>query len=412
MRNKILENKFFIWFCASVIFLALLNLKNNFVFSNSPIDNLISIIKPSPSPAKKQLEPIPQTVKAVYLTAWSASNQKKIDEIIGLAKTTEINGVVIDIKDYTGKVFFKTQSKLIEEIGSEEPRIKDLAGLIETLHREKIYVITRIAVFQDLFLTENKPEYALKNSTTNKVWRDRKNLAWVDPGSKYVWDYNLEIAKQASLLGADEINFDYIRFPSDGQINQLSFSFFDPTKLSKSEQIRQFFEYLNQNLRTEKIKTSADLFGQSCFDSSDMNIGQILEYALPYFDFISPMVYPSHYAEGFIGYKNPALYPYEVIDYSMEKATQRRETLSLALNTGLSTASSTTLIPYIEIEKLPRNTPLAKFRPWLQVFDLGADYTPEMVRKQINAVYDNGLDSGWYLWNPGNIYNPAALEKE
>jgi len=414
--EKILENKFFIWICATIIFSGLLSLKNDFVVSSGVVSHIVSIIKPSPSPIHLQLDPAPKTVKGVYLTAWSASNPKRINEIINLAKNTEINGVVIDIKDYTGRVFFETQNTLIKEISSEEPRIKNLADLIKTLHQEKIYVIARLAVFQDLYLAENKPEYAIKNSSTGNIWRDNKKLAWVDPGSKYVWDYNIAVVKEAARLGVDEINLDYIRFPSDGAIGQTNYPFFDQSQKTKPEQIREFFEYFKANTRDLGIKTSADLFGQSCFDLSDMNIGQILEYALPYFDYLSPMVYPSHYAPGFIGYKNPALYPYEIIDYSMKKATARRATLHQALNTNLTTASSTALIPHIKIEKLPQNTGLAELRPWLQVFDLGAVYTPEMIRKQIQAVYDNGSTSspqaGWYLWNPSNVYNQAALEKE
>ncbi len=416
LRGKLLENKIFIWVCAGIIFFGLLSLKNNLVFSNDLTEKVISIIKPSPSPEKLQLDPAPKTVKAVYLTGWSAGNPKKIEEIINLAKTTEINAVVIDVKDYLGKVFFETRDDLTKNIGSREIRIKDFAGLIKRLHNEKIYVIARIAVFQDLYLAEHRPEYAVKNSNNGKIWRDNKNLAWVDPGSKFVWDYNIAVAKQAANLGVDEINLDYIRFPSDGSISQLSYPVYDPSRESKPEQIRKFFEYFHDELKNSSAKTSADVFGLVTINTDDMGIGQILEYALPYFDYLAPMVYPSHYASGFIGYKNPALYPYEVIDYSLEKAVARIKNLDLALNTGMTMASSSEIIPYIKFGNLPKNTALAQIRPWLQAFDLGATYTPEMIRKQIQAVDDNGSTSspqaGWYLWNPSNVYSPQALIKE
>ncbi|MEW5805413.1 MAG: putative glycoside hydrolase [Patescibacteria group bacterium] len=357
------------------------------------------IAKVSPSPIPQRLNPVPKTVKAVYLTSWSAGNPEKINQVIELAKTTEINAVVIDIKDYSGKVAFETNSELIKQIGSKEIRIKNFKELIQKLHQENIYIIARIAVFQDLYLAETKPELAVKNKTNSKIWRDQKNLAWVDPASRKVWDYNLEIAKQAIALGVDELNFDYIRFPSDGDISNLAYPVYNPETETKFETIKRFFKYLNESLKPEGIILSADLFGQATFDESDMNIGQIIEDAYLYFDYVSPMVYPSHYANGFLGYKNPALYPYEVIDYSLESAIQRRVELFSRL------ASGTT-----ELEQ--KKIKLAELRPWLQAFNLGADYTPEIVRKQIQAIDDNGLDFGWYLWNPNNIYNPKALKKE
>ncbi len=413
-QSRLLESRVFVWICAGIIFLGFLNLKNNYVFSNDLVSEVISIIKPSPSAdgRKLQLTPAPKTVKAVYLTGWSAGNPEKIEQIISLAKTTEVNAVVIDVKDYLGKIFFETNDDLIKNIGSQEIRIKDFAGLIKKLHDEKIYVIARVAVFQDLYLAEHRPEYAVKNSSNGKIWRDNKGLAWVDPGAKFVWDYNIAIAKEAVSLGVDEINLDYVRFPSDGSISQLSYPVYDPSQSSKSEQLRKFFEYFHNELKNANAKTSADLFGLVTINTDDMGIGQVLEYALPYFDYLAPMVYPSHYAPGFIGYKNPALYPYEVIDYSLEKALARSKKLDLALNTGLSPASSSAMFSYLKTEKLPRDTRLAQLRPWLQAFDLGGTYTPEMIRKQMQAVYDNYLDSGWYLWNPSNVYPPGSFLAE
>lgn len=351
----------------------------------------------SPSPTlPSRLQPVPQTVKAVYLTSWSAGNPQKINQIIELARATEINGVVIDIKDYSGKIAFETQSPLIKQLSSEEKRINDFAGLIEKLHREKIYVIARIAVFQDLHLAETKPELAIKNKLTGKIWRDRKGLAWVDPASPEVWSYNFELAKQAIALGVDELNFDYIRFPSDGDLTNLTYPVYNPTKETKAEVIRRFFKTLKEELKPSGVILSADLFGQTTFDRTDMNIGQLIEDAYLYFDYVSPMVYPSHYVKGFLGYKNPAEFPYEVIDYSLKNALQRRTELLHRL------ASST---PEEEIT-------LAKLRPWLQAFDLGALYNPAMIRKEIQAVYDNGLDSGWYLWSPTNRYELKALSPD
>lgn len=415
--NNLLEKKWFIWGCAFLVFSGLLALKNTEISSKNlpvnPLERIVeNIFKPSPSPTPLQLQPAPETVKAVYLTGWSAGNQKKINEIINLAEITELNGVIIDIKDYAGKIFFETDSQLIKDLNSTEIRIPNFKDLIKKLHEKNIYVSARIAVFQDVWLAEHRSDLAVKNNQTNKIWRDRKNLAWVDPASKEVWDYNLEIAKQAIKIGVDEVNFDYIRFPSDGNLELMSYPFYNAKEKTKAEQIRQFFEYLHENLKDEPVKLSADLFGLAAINTDDLGIGQVLEYALPYFDYVSPMVYPSHYASGFLGYKNPALYPYEVIDYSMEKAQNRISKLNLILNPTDTASSSSSTMPYIKTDRLPKNTRLAQLRPWLQVFDLGAVYTPEMIRRQIQAANDNQIKAGWYLWNPSNIYNPKALLSE
>ncbi|KKU47743.1 MAG: hypothetical protein UX66_C0006G0007 [Parcubacteria group bacterium GW2011_GWF2_46_8] len=375
---------------------------------------------PVPSPTPWRLEPVPQTVNAVYLTGYSTGNSKKIKEIIDLADTTELNGVVIDIKDYAGKIFFQTNSTLIHSIGSEEIRIPDFKNLIATLHEHHIYVSARIAVFQDAHLSKVRPDLAIKNSQTGAIWKDRKGLSWVDPGSRDVWDYNLEVAREAIALGVDEINFDYVRFPSDGDMTVLSYPLYNPNALSKAEQMQKFFAYVHEVLGPMPVKTSVDLFGLATINEDDLGIGQIIEYAYPYFDYIAPMVYPSHYAKGFLGYQNPASYPYEVIFYSLEKAQVRRSKLDAVLSyvpsptpeNSTSTPLKAPDVSYIKTQLLPRNSKIAKLRPWLQVFDIGATYTPEMVRKQIQATLDTNNDSGWYLWNPSNIYNPGIFARE
>jgi hypothetical protein len=156
----------------------------------------------------------------------------------------------------------------------------------------------------------------------------------------------------------------------------------------KSVALKNFFVYLHDHLKDTGLKTSADLFGMTTTASDDMGIGQIFENALPYFDYVMPMVYPSHYPPNFMNYKNPAQHPYELIQYTMKSAVDRRE--ALATSTGQT---------------------LAKLRPWLQDFDLGADYGPEEVRAQIKATYDVGLDS-WALWSASNKYTKGALENK
>ncbi len=335
--------------------------------------------------SQKPLANPPEIIKAVYLTSWSAASPEKLNYIIGLADKTEINAVVIDIKDYSGYVAYDINLESVKKYETKEVRIKKINSLIKKLHDKNIYVIARTTVFQDPALGKTRPDLAISSRAKKSLWTDNNGLSWTDPASKEVWDYNIAIAKDAASRGFDEINFDYIRFPSDGNLNDMDFPFWDE-KIPMSEILRRFFEYLRN--QTLGIKISADLFGLSTVQSDDLGIGQIIENAYAYFDYVAPMVYPSHYASGFLNYKNPADYPYEVVKYSMESAARKLKNYENASG------------PIIHVSKL---------RPWLQDFDLGADYDSKMVKAQIRAVEDL---NGWMLWNPKNIYTIEALEVE
>jgi len=351
---------------------------------------------PLPSPTPIPLNEIPKEVKAIYFTSWSGGTPSRVNQAIELIKSTELNAIVIDVKDWTGNVAFITSNPLIKKVGSEENRIGNLISLVNRFHEQGIYVIVRIAVFQDQYLVKTRPDLAVKDAKGN-VWRDRKGIGWVDPASKEVWQYNTEVAKEAAKAGADELNFDYIRFPSDGELANINYPIYDEAKKSKREVIRDFFEYLSQELQSTGKVLSVDLFGLSTVNRDD----------LADFDFISPMVYPSHYASGFLGYKNPAAYPYEVVYYSLENAVARRAAFSQLF----ATSTREMISPELK-ENLAPPEKIAEIRPWLQAFDLGALYPPEVIRKEIQAVYDVGLKAGWHLWNPSNIYSPASLLKE
>jgi len=330
---------------------------------------------------KKRVEHIktPEPLKAIYMTSWVAGDKKWRSELVKLIDETEINAVVIDIKDYTGRISFAVSNPLLLKYGATENRIPDIESFISELHAKNIYVIGRISVFQDPFMVKARPDLAVKRESDGQVWKDHKGISWLDANSKEVWDYIIALALDSYNLGFDELNFDYIRFPSDGNMKDISYPFSNKEK--KSEVIRKFFEYLSANVKPSGAVISADLFGMTTTNKDDLNIGQILENALPHFDYIAPMVYPSHYPKGFIGISNPASKPYEVVKYSMDRAVER--------------ASSTPL----------------KLRPWLQDFNLGATYSADMVRAQIDAVYDARLTS-WMLWAPSNRYTRAALKKE
>ncbi len=332
----------------------------------------------------------PPYIKGVYLTSWTASDQGRVGHFIDLVNRTELNAVVIDIKEVDGGIAFDTRSSLIDALGTENIMIQDINQLIDKFHKENVYVIARIVVFKDKILPKIKPEWALKNKEGG-IWRDWAGRIWLNPTSKEVWDYHIELAREAVRAGFDEINFDYIRFPSDGDISQIDYSQFGNlastsasyNEVPKAELMEEFFKYLSQGLKPTGVFLSADLFGLTLWHegSNDMNIGQILELALPYFDFICPMVYPSHYPNGFENFPNPAEYPYEIIKMNLERGQGR------LIEGG------------------------AKIRPWLQDFDMGAIYDSRMINLQKQAVYDT--DSyGWTLWNPANRYTEEALKKK
>jgi hypothetical protein len=330
----------------------------------------------------------PEAVKAIYMSSWVAGTKSIREGLVSLIDETELNAIVIDVKDSTGRISFEVEDEYLKSFGSVENRISDIKEFIEELHNKNIYVIARIAVFQDSYLAEFRPDLAVKKESDKTVWKDYRGIKWLDAGAKDVWDYTVAISKVAYSVGFDELNYDYIRFPSDGNMRDIYYPFSEERiinnpDLGKAYVMEDFFLYLFNNLKDLDVPLSADLFGMVTTNSDDLNIGQILEYAIPYFDYISPMVYPSHYPKNFNGYGNPNHYPYEVVKFSMEKGVEK-----------VINASSSPL----------------KLRPWLQDFDYGGNYDVAEVRAQIQATYDAGLNS-WLLWSASNKYTRGALEE-
>lgn len=325
----------------------------------------------------------PEKVKALYMSGWVAGSKDFRNSLVKVVDETELNAVVIDIKDSTGRISFKIDDPLIKQLGSAENRISNVRELTTLLHSKNIYIIGRISVFQDPYLTKIKPEWSVKKISDGRVWKDRKGLSFLDPTNKNVHDYVISIAKNSYALGFDEINFDYIRYPSDGNVKDINYNL--TVGKTRAGNMEDFFKYLSSEIKKEEnIPISADVFGLTTEATDDMGIGQLWEKIIPYFDFVCPMVYPSHYPSGHDGYKNPASYPYEIVNHALIGAINKTKVIS-------------------------ENT--SKIRPWLQDFDLGATYTKDMIRAQIKAVYNNGLDS-WMLWDPSNKYTPSALELE
>ncbi|MCC7469657.1 MAG: hypothetical protein IT284_00750 [Bacteroidetes bacterium] len=327
----------------------------------------------------------PEKVRAIYMTSWGAGTSTIKNRVISVADETEINAIIVDIKDDTGKVSYLLNAEPFLSLESTENRIPDIKDFIANLHAKNIYVIGRIATFQDPYLIKKWPEEAVKTETDKeKLWRDRKGLGWMDAGSQKVWDYVVSLAEESYNVGFDEINFDYVRFPSDGNMKDIYFPLSNGK--IKRDVLESFFMYLDQKLRKREnpIPISVDLFGMTTTNTDDLGIGQVLEKALPYFDYVAPMVYPSHYPDTWNGFANPAEHPYDVVKIAMGKAVERA----------------------IALGEDPK-----KLRPWIQDFNLGAIYTEELVRAQIQAAYDVGLDS-WLVWDPKNIYTRKAFLTE
>ncbi len=370
------------------------------VFKSNPLSPETGFVNKKTSPQTPETAPSPEIapdiVKAIYLTSWSVSKEGFIDYLISIAKTTEINAVVIDIKDFSGYVGYDTTVPDVKKYNAKQIRITDIDSLIQKIHKEGIYVIARITVFQDPLLARARPDLAIHSKaklssltpsipSLASLWLDNVGLAWIDPAAKESWDYNIAIAKDAVNRGFDELNFDYVRFPSDGDLQDMIFPFWDG-KVEKHIVIRDFFQYLRESLPNTKI--SIDLFGLSTVSSNDLGVGQIIEDGVGYFNYVCPMVYPSHYADGFIGYQNPAEHPYEVVKNSMEGALRK-----------------------LELYKKSQKTDV-QLRPWLQDFDLGATYDAQMIKAEIRAVSEAAGDNfkGFMLWNSWNVYTKEALD--
>jgi hypothetical protein len=333
--------------------------------------------------------PAPDKVKAIYATSWSASSRSKMDYLYSVIERTEANAIVVDIKDYSGLIAYSTDDPVISKLGTEEVRIRDVGKLVADMHARGIYTIARVVVFQDPAFAAIRPDLAVKSKKTGSVWLDNKDLAWMDPSSKEVWDYNIRVAENAFSKGFDEVNFDYIRFPSDGNLSDMEFPF-NGSGRTRREIMKDFFTYLRGSLEGRVI--SIDMFGLVTTASDDMGIGQYLEDAFGNFDFICPMVYPSHFASGFIGYTEPAAYPYEVIKYSIDQAEKR-----------LSSFVS------IDTAEIPEKTKISsKMRPWIQDFSLGYTYGKDEVSLQIKAITESS-DNGWMIWSPSNNYTEAGF---
>jgi hypothetical protein len=374
-------------------------------------------------------------IKGIYMTAEVASDggaaaTRIRNGLIHLAETTEINAIVIDVKEVCGPEY-------------DEARIKQL---LDELRAKHIWAIARIVAFKDSSQIYAHPEWyvhraAVKSSiddcgkkmylrekgpdglkTSEALWRDSKGGYWLDPASEGARNYLANFGKKIIDLGFDEIQFDYVRFISDGDVPKAQFPVWDG-KTPKYLVLKSFFEFISGSLKGYKpdIILSADMFGYGAI-LLDAGIGQRLEDIGSTFDYVSFMVYPSHYYSGLYLPADP-VHNLEAINYNgkdvrMHPGVTVGRSLQVAQNflDGLSASvlgTSTIVIGGDEQKVVPH----VRLRPWLEDFFHDADksagrpYGAEKVRLQIDAAQHVG-DSGWLLWNASNVYTQGALKQE
>lgn len=329
----------------------------------------------------------PEKVKAIYITGYTFSRKSRMEEITDMIERTELNAIVIDIKDPNGYYMFTPENEKLSKLPVSKVAFdnNEFREIMANLQDKNIYTIARVLTFQDDRAARLLPDVALKNKWGGN-WTNWKGIQWLDITSEEAWEIPVLKAREAISLGFDEVQFDYIRFPSDGNISAIKYKN-PPEDGKKFKTLEKFYQYLSKELEETEVPISIDLFGLTyqvhTNPEYDLNIGQRLVDALPYFDYISPMVYPSHYPTGYLGFKNPASYPYAIVNEAMIEGNKIM-------------ASST--------------NPKAKSRPYLQDFNLGAIYNASMIKAQIDACEKNNT-AGWILWNPRNTYTEGGLKK-
>ncbi len=371
-------------------------------------------------------QPLPPQVKAIYMTSCVAGTPSFRDKLVKLITETEINSVVLDIKDYSGTISFKPES-IAWQPAWENARCgaRDMREFVASLHNNGIYVIGRITVFQDPFYAERFPHLAVKRLDGNTVWHDGKGLSFIDVAAKEYWKHIVELSVDSYNLGFDELNFDYVRYPSDGNMRDIYFSHTAGSDWPNDKQanLESFFAYLNKELDDE-VKfatykhentgrasstpwTSVDLFGMTTTNFDDLSIGQVQERAAPYFDFVAPMVYPSHYPQDYLGLGNPNNHPYEIVYHAMSTGVERMKASTTKMNGFLHERIGTST-PAIYSKPVFNGD---RLRTWIQDFDYGGNYDVAEVRTQIQASYDAGVMS-FMIWAPSNIYTKGALKAD
>lgn len=319
-------------------------------------------------------------VKAIYANGYTMADPAEVERLVKLIDETELNALVVDIKQDT--VYYDSQVKFFRDAETVQP-LYDVDEVLKLLKDRNIYAIARMVVFQDPLVAYARPDLAVRDEVTGDLWRNYDGVGWVNAFYEELWQANIDLAVEAASFGFDEIQYDYVRFPSDGDLTVADFGR-EYTAEARQAAITGFLTQSRDTLKPKGIKLGADIFGYTAFVDDEQGIGQRFTDIVPLVDYVCMMIYPSHFSEGNIKSApgSPNDYPYETILESLEIAEA----------------------------KVPGSA--LKFRPWLQDFSMPLegyrDYGPAEVRAQIDAAEDFGA-SGWMLWNPSNEYQVDAL---
>jgi hypothetical protein len=329
--------------------------------------------------------PTPDTLRGLYVNRWAALGSK-LTRLIGVARKTEVNALVIDVKDDRGFVLYRSSVPLAREIGADTAdghwmSPTKLRTVLDTMIANGIYPIARIVVAKDPLLARKRLDLAIKRKSDLKPWLDKNGNPWLDPHQPAIWQYAADLAREAYEIGFSEVQFDYVRFPDEKRL--IAETVYPLAKgRTRAQVIREQLGFLRDALRPHGIRVTADVFGLTATDTTDMGIGQQWEMFVDQVDVVLPMIYPSHFARGTYKLRNPNAHPYRTIDNALKDAIARSASISNA----------------------------AKIIPWYQDFTLGRPrYSADEIRAQKKAGYDNGFQS-WILWNPKSNYTLAALE--
>jgi len=320
----------------------------------------------------------PFAAKGLYVQAPVAAKPAELEKLIALVNGSDLNAMVVDLKDNNGLIYYDSKVPLAREVGAVQP-LYDAPRLVKTLHDRGIYVIGRITVMEDPMAAAKRPDLAIKDTRTGKPWRNYGGQMWLNPANPEVWKYLTDLGAEAAAFGFDEIQFDYIRFPTDGNLDVADFGpAFKPGPEARREAIRGFLTLAKERLTPTRALLGADVFGVIAWLKGDNGIGQQFEDLASLVDVICPMDYPSHFGRNFNNWDIPNNYPYEVIRESIARRAAR-------------------------VPDVARKT-----RPWLQAFTYGPGrpYGTAEVFAQIQACNESGT-TGYLLWNAGNDY-PAA----
>ena len=324
-------------------------------------------------------------VRALYVNRWATQSPKRMRELIAVADTTEINGLVLDLKDEFGLNYTSSDS-LVRRNAGNAGTIPELRALLDTLRAHGIVSIARLVVFKDSVAARMNPARTIR-TPDSAVWRDKEGLAWVNPYDPAIQDYNIRVAVELAKMGFDEIQFDYIRFPEP--YRSLPRQIFPGSNgAPKPKALADFVARACSRIREAGARCTADIFGLVTTVNGPLEIGQHWELLAPVTDVLLPMVYPSHYPRGSFGIDRPNAEPYRIVHAAIARARERNEALGI--------------------------TDPNHVRPWLQAFTLGKpEYGAAEIEAQKRAVYDAGFES-WVLWHPGTRYGVflPALEKE